>query len=298
VKVLSTLRFLACGGYQTGVGYDIHLGISQSSVCRSLKEVTEAINTHLFNEWVHLPRNMAEINSVKNGFYQRYNMPGVMEAIDCTHVAIASPSGINPNYPEHVYLNRKHYHSINVQLVCDVNLKILNVNARYPGSTNDAFIWRNSRIRQAMIAHHGRHPNSTWLLGDSGYSQLPWLFTPILNAEPGTPNDRYNTSHKRARNSVERCNGLLKNRFRALLKHRVLHYSPEAASRIINAAVVLHNMCLYHQIPEPDRNEEIINADFGIIDEDINNAANVNQNILLLRGGRMLRQRIVNEYFA
>jgi hypothetical protein len=120
----------------------------------------------------------------------------------------------------------------------------LNVNARYPGSINDAFIWRNSRIRQAMIAHHGRHPNSTWILGDSGYSQLPWLFTPILNAEPGTPSDRYNTYHK-----------------------RVLHYSPEAASRIINATVVLHNMCLYYQIS--------INVDFGIINEDINNAANV-----------------------
>lgn len=38
-----------------------------------------------------------------------------MGIIDCTQVAIATPSG--PEYPEHVYVNRKNYHSINVQLI-------------------------------------------------------------------------------------------------------------------------------------------------------------------------------------
>ncbi|CAH1995307.1 unnamed protein product [Acanthoscelides obtectus] len=38
--------------------------------------------------------------------------------------------------------------------------------------------------------------------------------------------------------------GVLKNRFRCLLKDRVLHYAPFRAGQIINATSVLHNMCV------------------------------------------------------
>ena len=37
--------------------------------------------------------------------------------IDCTHVAIVPPPGNNPEMPERAFVNRKGYHSINVQLV-------------------------------------------------------------------------------------------------------------------------------------------------------------------------------------
>lgn len=46
-----------------------------------------------------------------------YGFPGVIGAIDCTHVAIVPPKTNDPVYPEHMYINRKRYHSINVQLV-------------------------------------------------------------------------------------------------------------------------------------------------------------------------------------
>lgn len=50
--------------------------------------------------------------------------PGVCECIDCTHIAIVAPSGnlgAENNYPEHIYVNRKNYHSINIQLVRHFN---------------------------------------------------------------------------------------------------------------------------------------------------------------------------------
>lgn len=52
-------------------------------------------------------------------------------------------------------------------------------------------------------------------------------------------------------------------RFRCCLKHRVLHYAPEYASQIVNACVVLHNLCIEHNVPEPDENYDDI--DFGKI---------------------------------
>lgn len=49
-------------------------------------------------------------------FYETQNFPGTVGCIDCTHVAIIAPKD-NPVYPESSYMNRKGYHSINVQLV-------------------------------------------------------------------------------------------------------------------------------------------------------------------------------------
>jgi len=39
--------------------------------------------------------------------------PGIIGAIDRTHIAIVSP-----NIQEHLYINRKLYHSLNVLIVC------------------------------------------------------------------------------------------------------------------------------------------------------------------------------------
>ncbi len=47
--------------------------------------------------------------------------------------------------------------------------------------------------------------------------------------------------------------GLLKSRFRILSNiGRVLLYSPEKCCRIIMAAAVLHNLCLRHNVREPE----------------------------------------------
>lgn len=88
-------------------------------------------------------------------------------------------------------------------------------------------------------------------LGDSGYALEPWLLVPY----PDTPSDlesHYNKQHSRARNAIERCNGVLKARFRCILKERVLHYQPSQASKIINACAVLHNWCLKYRVPLPE----------------------------------------------
>lgn len=56
--------------------------------------------------------------------------------------------------------------------VFDYNLKILNVNARLAGSTNDAFFWRHSILSRELQIMQGN--NERWsLLADSGYPLEP-----------------------------------------------------------------------------------------------------------------------------
>lgn len=75
--------------------------------------------------------------------------------------------------------------------------------------------------------------------------------TPILNAAPGSREEVYTTRHIQARNCIERCFGLLKARWRCLLKHRTLHYHPHVASKIVLACCVLHNIALQARLPPP-----------------------------------------------
>ena len=53
--------------------------------------------------------------------------PNVIGAIDCTHVAIRAPSE-----NEFAFINRKHFHYLNVQLICDADMLLTSVVARWP----------------------------------------------------------------------------------------------------------------------------------------------------------------------
>lgn len=136
-------------------------------------------------------------------------------------------------------------------------------------------------------------------LGDSGYQLRPWLLIPFEgNPEQGTPEFEFNQRLKHTRSLIERCIGLLKMRFRCLLKHRVLHYTPEKAGQIINACVVLHNICVENNMPEPDPEVGDDLLDLGIYDVVDNNPmggamARINPELV---EGRRIRNVVMNHF--
>ncbi|XP_052123368.1 putative nuclease HARBI1 [Frankliniella occidentalis] len=122
----------------------------------------------------------------------------------------------------------------------------MSIDARYPGSCNDKFIFKKSGLRDIMKEAYW--DNHCWLLGYSGYTYEPWMQLPLPHATPETPEGRYTKLHCRARSKVERCIGLLKARWRCLLNDRTLHYSPVKAGGIVNACAVLHNFVRQHNV--------------------------------------------------
>lgn len=284
------LQFYGHGSYQEGVGKNIFIGISQASTSCCINEATNALNRAEIKErFIRFPRNINDLQQLKTRFYRKYQFPGVIGCIDCTHVAI-----IASNEEEHIYVNRKKYHSINTQLVCDENLKIGNVNSRYPGSSHETFIWRNFNLSTIMEQIYRTLQEPFFLLDDSGYPLRPWLQTVITNPEPG-PEERMNNRLKTVRSIIERCNGLLKIRFRCSLRHRVLHYHPQTAAKIIVACSILHNMCIDANKPEPEDDIDV-NIDFGMyinenVGEDNDEAVGrVNPDLL---EGRQLQREII-----
>lgn len=106
--------------------------------------------------------------------------------------------------------------------------------------------------------------------------------TPILQPR-GNAENRYNKAHARARNVIERVNGLLKSRFRCLHK---LNLEPTVASKITNACAVLHNLCILFRVPFDDEN------DYNSDDDDDENATQPHSR------GAVVRNDIIQNYFS
>ncbi|CAG4927986.1 unnamed protein product [Colias eurytheme] len=139
--VLCALLFYAKGGYQCTIGEANHC--SQETMSVYINEVTTALtHPNILRRYIKFPASHLERDQIKNRFYTLYGFPGVIGSIDGCHFKIFKPK----NDVEHLYFCRKNYHSINVQMVCDANCRILAVNPKFGGATHDAFIWENSNI--------------------------------------------------------------------------------------------------------------------------------------------------------
>ncbi|XP_034834881.1 putative nuclease HARBI1 [Maniola hyperantus] len=236
IKILTALAFYGQGGYQKAVGIKL-LGLSQTSVHDCLRDVTNALNTpKVLRKYIKFPRTNQELEEVSRGFFEEFGIPGVAGCIDGTHIAM-----IRPSENEGAYFNRKNYHSINVLIICDSKLNILYVDASFGGACHDCHVWSQCPVNHFMQQLHSRGEGAHYLLGDSAYAQRPWLMTPVLRAGLGSPEEYYNRLHAHARSVVERCIGVLKARWRCMLAHKVLRYSPIKAGKMVNACVVLHN---------------------------------------------------------
>lgn len=115
--------------------------------------------------------------------------------------------------------------------------------------------------------------------------------TPVLSATTNA-DKHYNKMHAKTRSKVERCIGVLKNRFRCLLGERKLLYSHEKASKIIVSCVVLHNFM-------NSRGEfgECDNINEGNVDNDHLQSQSVDQQNYV-HEGRRIRDELIATLYA
>lgn len=174
LQVFTALKFYATGSLLTCAGNDT--GISIASASRIIRRVSLSLERRK-NQRIIFPTTPAAVEKTKANFFALQGFPNTVGAVDCTHVQLRG-CNLGPN--EHVFVNRKHYHSINVQLMCDADYRITNVVARWPGSKHDQSIFQNSRVGQMM--EDGQI--NGLLIADGGYYLRPWMMTPF--ASPST----------------------------------------------------------------------------------------------------------------
>nr|CAD7415420.1 unnamed protein product [Timema cristinae] len=131
--------------------------------------------------------------------------------------------------------------------------------------------------------------------GDSGYPLEAFLMTTILDAMANTPDGKYTDRQCLTRSIVESTIGLLKARWRCLLKQRTLHYHPPSASKIINTCAALHNMCVRNNVPlleedVEDMEQGLENIPFG----DADNAIRGRERAI----GLQIQRRLIINHFT
>ncbi|XP_031354451.1 putative nuclease HARBI1 [Photinus pyralis] len=241
VQFLATVRYLAKGAYGVDIA-DQH-GLSQPSLSNIIKRVSQALAAHR-HRFINFP-TAEESHQVKADFYRFANCPSVIGAIDGTHVKIKCPGG---DYPL-LYLNRKGYYSLNVQVVCDAKCKIRDIVARWRGSTHDSRIWNECHLRRRFM--HGEIDGV--LVGDNGYQCSRYILTPLLNPQTNAE-QRYNTAHIRTRNVIERTFGIWKNRFRCFFNG--LNLQLETTKAVIVATAILHNLIIQERLDNDDSSDD------------------------------------------
>lgn len=81
-------------------------------------------------------KNVNDFNSLRG----QKSFPRVFGCVDCSHIPIPGPINDNSFY------NRKGFHSILLQGVCNSKQEFIDVFCGWPGSAHDARVWQNSPI--------------------------------------------------------------------------------------------------------------------------------------------------------
>lgn len=228
-----------------------------------------------------------EVREITQAFARTANFPDVLGAIDGTHIPITAPK-------EHAakYINRKGFHSILLQAVCNPNLEFIDCFTRGPGCMHDSRMLRKSPLMQKIL----QNPNDVFygkshLLGDAAYPLSSWMIVPFRdNGHLTLSQISFNKAHSSTRSTIERAFGLLKGRFRRL---KLLDMKKtELIPAVILSCCILHNICLKNEDNIQSILEDNVNCDdCDSIDEPIyyNNELDFS--------GETKRNNIINTYF-
>ncbi|KAK4308443.1 hypothetical protein Pmani_019864 [Petrolisthes manimaculis] len=145
LQLLVALRYMASGNFQITMGDCCEM--STASVCKYVKIIAMA-TARQASHHIHFPEP-DEARSLGSQFYDIAGMPGVIGCIDGFHVKIISPGRDNAE----TYRCRKGFMSLNVQGICDAQMKFINIVCSWPGSTHDARMFENSRMYAKLETH-------------------------------------------------------------------------------------------------------------------------------------------------
>lgn len=237
--------------------------VTKSSVFRIVRRICRAIVNNLAAQFICWPKG-DRVKKVMEQFQRKQGLPHCIGVIDGTHIPIKAPYD-----NQEQYVNRKKFHSLQLQGVCDPDRFFTDVYCAYPGSVHDARVLRNSPLYQDA-EHLGSEmfPGSAYIIGDAAYPLKTWLMTGFKNNGKLTREQRhFNYRLSSTRMKIEHTFGLLKGRFRKL-KVMMDVDKVEDIPLLVTSACVLHNFCLINE----DNVEMFLDLDH---EQEVNNFQNI-----------------------
>ncbi|KAM0728892.1 Protein ALP1-like [Formica fusca] len=244
IRVAVTLSFLAHGDNVATTSWYFRIGKSTlyniiPEVCKAIWEVVQPI-------YLQCPQQENEWIKIADEFYNIWNFPNCIGAIDGKHCRIQAP--INSGSAFHNY---KGYFSFVLMEIADARYRFIWVDIGNYGSLNDAGIWSNTAMCQGLenntisLPEARSLPNTNLItpfsfVGDEGFPLKIYLMRPYARRNLVDDEQRiFNYRLSRARRVVENAFGILVSRWRILQKP--LNVKLETAELIVQAVTCLHN---------------------------------------------------------
>lgn len=223
-----------------------------SSVCSALSAIQK--------DFIKMPETQ-ELDAIAKGFHQRCGFPGVVGAIGCTHIPIREPTKNRESY-----INKEGSFSMQLQVVCDDQLKFLHVHTGCPGAMHNTNIFKQSPLYP--ILEGDDLPADKHLIGDCSYPLRSHLLVPFTEERSLTPVEKkFNESLSYTRTEVELAVKLFKQKF---LRLKFLDIRQvDDISTVISAACVLYNFILHKENIEDDINEAKLTEERDEFDVDL-----------------------------
>lgn len=177
--------------------------------------------------------------------------------MDGSHVKITAPKQF-PNS----YINRKKFHSVLIQGVCNNKKLFIDIYAGEPGSLHDANLFAKSDLAERIRNNSITFPNDSHLVGDLAYRLSTKLMVGFKDF--GNMNQREKNFNKRlnkCRVDIENSFALLKGRFRRLKFMETVKL--DLIPLFIVSAAILHNVCMLND----DLPDDLINIHEEIEEE-------------------------------
>ncbi|XP_023247672.1 protein ANTAGONIST OF LIKE HETEROCHROMATIN PROTEIN 1-like [Copidosoma floridanum] len=210
-------------------------GVAKSTAWKSTFRVVKVLCNYR-NYFIRWPSH-EEAQETAVRIQEAHGFPGVIGALDGTHINISAPKN-DPN----AYINRKGKHSIQLQVICNDKLEFMHCYVGMPGSVHDMRVFKYSGVQDKCTDEY--FPNDCHILADAAYTIQKCIMVPFKdNGHLSREETLFNTNLSRIRTMVERCIGLLKMRWRILLD-KVPMRRTDLLPFYILATCVLHNICL------------------------------------------------------
>ena len=135
--------------------------VPHNTISVVIREVCQAIQDEYMDELITCPTNSEDWKAISNHFYQRWNFPNTLGAIDGKHVAIKAPIHSGTTYH-----NYKGYFSVLLFAMCDADYKFVWADVGGRGQASDAQVFNARELLNCILDGSINFPDAAPLSGD------------------------------------------------------------------------------------------------------------------------------------